>query len=111
MNKKVNEQLFLVDYQLAIEEKNTLVTDREIALEAERQKVAALAGFSDRVKETLLAEVIAEKEAEFNFKEIDEKIARFEKYLEDVEHPEDCECEECLAKRVQNNEEVTEQVM
>lgn len=111
MNKKVNEELFLADYQLAIEEKNALVIARESAFEAEKQKVEALVGFSDRVKETLLAEVIAEKEAEFNFEEIDEKIARFEKYLEDVEHPEDCECEECLAKRAQVNEEIVEQVM
>lgn len=111
MNKKVNEELFLADYQLALEEKKALAIAREGVLEAEKQKVEALVGFSDRVKETLLAEVIAEKEAEFNFEKIDEKIARFEKYLEDVEHPEDCECEECLAKRAQVNEEIVEQVM
>ena len=110
MNKKVNIELFLADYKLALEERDNLIANKDAAVEAEKQKVEALVGFSDKVKATLLAEVIAEKEAEFDMEAVEAKVAGFEKYLEEVEHPEDCECEECLAKRAQIAEKTAEQV-
>lgn len=82
--KKVNVEQFLADYELAVKEKEEAVAKKDVVIAEEKAKVDALVGYSDHVKEVLFAEVVAEKEKEFDFATIDEKIACFEKYLEDV---------------------------
>lgn len=82
--KKVNVEKFLADYEVAVKEKEELVANKDLAIEAEKEKVEALEGFSAHVKEALLKEVIAEKETEFDLSKADEKIAGFEAYLEDI---------------------------
>lgn len=83
--KKVNVEKFLADYELAVKEKEEAVAKKDVVIAEEKAKVDALVGYSDHVKEVLFAEVVAEKEKEFDFAILDEKIAGFEKYLEDVE--------------------------
>ena len=91
--KKVNVEKFLADYELAIKEKEEAVAKKDGVIAEEKAKVDALVGYSDHVKEVLLAEVVAEKEKEFDFSDLDAKIVNFEKYLEDV--VEEVPTEEC----------------
>lgn len=83
--KKVNVEKFLADYELAVKEKEDLLERKEAVLMAEKADIEALPEKYNSVKEKLFAEVAAEKEKEFDFVAVDEKIAGFEKYLEDVE--------------------------
>lgn len=82
--KKVNVEKFLADYEVAVKEKEEAVAKKDIVIAEEKAKVDALVGYSDHVKEVLLAEVVAEKEKEFDFDALDTKLEGFEKYLEDV---------------------------
>lgn len=82
--KKVNVEKFLADYELAVKEKEEAVAKKDVAIAEEKAKVDALVGFSDHVKEILFAEIVAEKDKEFDFSGLDAKIEGFEKYLEDV---------------------------
>lgn len=82
--KKVNVEKFLADYELAVKEKEEAVAKKDVVIAEEKAKVDALVGYSDHVKEVLLAEVVAEKEKEFDFAALDAKLEGFEKYLEDV---------------------------
>lgn len=83
--KKINEQKFLDAYEVALKAKEAAVAEKEAALNIEKEKVSSLEGYSDHVKEILLAEVIAEKEKEFDLSKLDADIATFEQFLEDVE--------------------------
>ena len=82
--RNVNVEKFLADYDTVLEDKKTKVSAKETAILAEKakaEKVCVENGYSDAVKEMLVAEVVAEKEKEFDLTEIDEKIASFEKYI------------------------------
>lgn len=82
--KKVNVEKFLADYELAVKEKKDLLERKEAVLMAEKADIEALPEKYNSVKEKLFAEVAAEKEKEFDFVAVDEKIAGFEKYVEEV---------------------------
>lgn len=82
--KKVNVEKFLADYELAVKEKEDAIAKKDVVIAEEKAKVDALMGYSDHVKEVLFAEVVAEKEKEFDFDALNAKIENFEKYLEDV---------------------------
>lgn len=101
--KKVNVEKFLADYELAIKEKEEAIIKKDGVIAEEKAKVDALVGYSDHVKEVLLAEVVAEKEKEFDFSGLDAKIENFEKYLEDV-------VEEVPVEETAENEEKVEEV-
>lgn len=99
--KKVNVEKFLADYELAVKEKIDAVAKQDAVIAEEKAKVDALVGYSDHVKEVLLAEVVAEKE--FDFSGLDAKIENFEKYLEDV-------VEEVPVEEASETEEKVEEV-
>ena len=113
MEKRVNEEKFLADYSEAVNMLENRKVERENAINVEKQRVIDLVnngGFNEKVQEILIAEVVAEKEKEFDIEELENRVKNFELYLEDVEvptepvadeHPENCECEECVAKRAQ----------
>lgn len=104
--KKVNVEKFLTAYEDAVKDRDDLIAKKDEAVKLETEKVESIIGvnFSEAVKAHVLAEVIAEKEKEFDIASADAKVFAFEEYLEDVEeeHPEDCQCEDCVA----NKEEV-----
>ena len=102
--KVVNTEKFLADYELAVKEKEEAIANKDIVIAEEKAKVDALEGYSEHVKEILLAEVVAEKEKEFDFSLLDEKIGGFEKYLDDV--VEDEPVEEVAVEEVENAENV-----
>lgn len=86
--RNVDVEKFLADYDVVVKEKEDKVNAKDAALLAEKTKaenVCVENGYSDAVKEMLVAEVVAEKEKEFDLTEIDEKIASFEKYIVVVE--------------------------
>lgn len=86
--RNVDVEKFLADYDVVVKEKEDKVNAKDAALLAEKakaEKVCVENGYSDAVKEMLVAEVVAEKEKEFDLTEIDEKIASFEKYIVVVE--------------------------
>lgn len=90
---KIDETKFLADYKLAKEEKLDIEINKTNAISVENQKINEL-NFSDHIKEVLFKEVIAEKEAEFNLENAENKIANFEKYLVEVEQEENQDQEE-----------------
>lgn len=105
---KVNVEKFLADYNAKLDEKATKMVGKDDAIKAEIEKVEKIVaenGFSDKIKETLIAEVKEEKEKDFDFTEIDKEIAEFEKYVEIVE---DEKVEEEIKEEIK--EEVAENV-
>lgn len=103
----VNVEKFLADYNAKLDEKATKMVGKEDAVNTEIEKVEKIVmenGFSDKIKETLIAEVTEEKEKEFDFTELDKEIADFEKYIEIVE---DEKVEEEIKEE---NAEITENV-
>ncbi|MCK9575989.1 MAG: hypothetical protein M0R51_08595 [Clostridia bacterium] len=88
MVKKINEEKFFADYELALKAKEDFVANKELAIETEKQKVDAVVsanGYSEVIKEKLIALVVEEKEKEFDLGDIDSKIEKFENYLIEVE--------------------------
>ncbi|MCK9576745.1 MAG: hypothetical protein PHR96_05025 [Clostridia bacterium] len=86
--KKINEEKFLADYELALKTKEDFVANKELAIEAEKKKVEEIVStnaYSEVIKETLIALVVEEKEKEFDLENINSEIEDFEKYLIDVE--------------------------
>ena len=86
--KKVNVEKFLADYELSVQERETATTAKEEAIEkvkADNETMAVEKGWSEFVKNGVLELLLAEKEKEFDFVALDEKVSGFEKYLEDVE--------------------------
>lgn len=83
--KKLNEQKFWEAYEVALKAKEAAVAEKEAALAQERADVEALPEKYETIKETLLKEVLAKKEAEFDFAELDAEIAKFEQFLDEVE--------------------------
>lgn len=86
--RNVDVEKFLADYDVVVKEKEDKVNAKDAALLAEKEKAEKVCvenGYSDAVKEMLVAEVVAEKEKEFDLTEIDEKIASFEKYIVETE--------------------------
>lgn len=84
----VNVEKFLADYNAKLDEKATKMVGKDDTIKAEIEKVEKIVaenGFSDKIKETLIAEVTEEKEKEFDFTELDKEIADFEKYIDIVE--------------------------
>ena len=85
---KVDVEKFLADYNAKLEEKAIKMVGKDDAIKAEIEKVEKIVaenGFSDKIKETLIAEVKEEKEKDFDFTDLDKEIAEFEKYVEIVE--------------------------
>lgn len=103
--KQVNVEKFLAAYEDAVKGRDDLIVKKDEAVKSETEKVEAIIGanFSETVKAHVLAEVIAEKEKEFDLAAADDKVASFEEYIifvEDAEeHPADCQCDECVAAR------------
>lgn len=93
--RSVDSEKFLADYDALLKTREEKIANRDAAIEAEKtkaEKVISDNNYSDRVKELLIAEVVTEKEKEFDLTEIDGEIAVFEKYIvvsEDVEDSED----------------------
>lgn len=114
----VNVEKFLADYNAKLDEKATKMVGKDDAIKAEVEKVEKIVaenGYNDTIKEMLTAEVVKEKEKEFDFAEIDKEIGEFEKYIivtEDVEEKEDEPVVEDVAENVENaeNGEVVENV-
>ena len=98
--RSVDSEKFLADYDALLKEKDEKIATRDAAIEAEKtkaEKVIADNNYSDKVKEMLIAEVVSEKEQEFDLTEIDSKLAVFENYIvfaEDVEDSVDSVLEE-----------------
>ena len=85
---EVNVEKFLADYNAKLEEKATKMVGKDEAIKAEIEKVEKIVaenGFSDKIKETLITEVREEKEKDFDFTDLDNEIAEFEKYIKIVE--------------------------
>ena len=85
---EVNVEKFLADYNAKLEEKATKMVGKDDAIKAEIEKVEKIVaenGFSDKIKETLITEVREEKEKDFDFTDLDNEIAGFEKYIKIVE--------------------------
>ena len=54
MVKKINEEKFFADYELALKAKEDFVANKELAIETEKQKVDAVVsanGYSEVIKE------------------------------------------------------------
>lgn len=94
----VDETKFLADYDLAVKEREDLIATKDTAIKAEVEKAERVIldnGYSDAVKELLIAEVVAEKKKEFDLTKLDAKVDMFKAYIiekEDVVEDEDNEC-------------------
>lgn len=117
--REINTERFFAAYDELIRAKEEKLATKDQVIEAEKVKaenVVATNGYSDAVKELLIKEIVAEKEKEFDTVEDDAKIAEYAQFIdftEDVveeeiheEHPADCECEECVSKRLAEQENV-----
>jgi hypothetical protein len=86
--KKVNVEKFLADYEIAVKEKETLEVAKEEAISLEKSKAEQVClqnGYSEHIKEALIEAAIAEKQKEFSVEAVDQKVAKFEEYLIDIE--------------------------
>ena len=96
----VDETKFFTDYDAAIKERDTMVATRDAAIDAEVKKaeqVVADNGYSETVKNLLVAEVVAEKEKEFDLTVLNARVDMFENYIvvrEDVERETEIETEQ-----------------
>ena len=117
--REINTERFFAAYDELIRAKEEKLATKDQVIEAEKVKaenVVATNGYSDAVKELLIKEIVAEKEKEFDTVEDDAKIAEYAQFIdftEDVaeeeiheEHPADCECEECVAKRLAEQQNI-----
>lgn len=86
--KKVNDELFLADYEQFLKEKEELTIKREAEVEKARGEINAIPNpsglITEHVKEVLLGEVVEEINAKYDFSAIDNKIAFIEKYIDEV---------------------------
>ena len=96
----VDETKFLADYDKVLEDRDTLVATRDAAIDAEiakAEKVVADNGYSDTVKDLLVAEVVAEKQKEFDLTVLNARVEMFENYIlvkEDVTRETEIETEQ-----------------
>lgn len=85
--KKINDEKFMLDYEKLVAEKTAILDRRQMVFEQESRKVDAIIannGYPVAIKESLLKTVFAPKEAEFDTSTLDEKIAFFENYIEEI---------------------------
>lgn len=107
----VDEAKFFADYDAAVKERDTMVATKDAAIDAEVKKaeqVVADNGYSETVKNLLVAEVVAEKEKEFDLTVLNAKVETFEAYIitkEDVEIETETETE------IESEENVAEEVL
>lgn len=113
MIKKINEEKFFADYDLALKAKEEFVANKELAIENEKEKVEAVVagnGYSEVIKEKLIALVVEEKEKEFDLGNIDSKIELFENYLVEVEEDFAEESEDNENETVEEESETQENI-
>ena len=103
--KKINEELFLVDYEMLLKEKEEMISKRDAEIERAREEINAIPNpnglITDHVKEVALGEVVAEINTKYDFDSIDKKIAFVEKYIDEV-----VEAEPIVENPVENVEEI-----
>lgn len=105
---KVNVEKFLADYNAKLEEKAEKSVSKDDAIKAEiakAEKIVVDNGYNEEIKEVLIEKVVAEKEKEFDFTEIDKEIALFEQYVDIVE---DEETEEVVVENENVDGEIVE---
>lgn len=105
---KVNVEKFLADYNAKLEEKAEKSVSKDDAIKAEiakAEKIVVDNGYNEEIKEVFIKKVVAEKEKEFDFTEIDKEIALFEQYVDIVE---DEETEEVVVENENVDGEIVE---
>lgn len=84
MKRTVDVEKFLADYDALVVERETKIQERDKAIETEKEKAEKVVsdnGYSDAIKEMLVAEVVSEKEKEFDLTELNDNIESFESYI------------------------------
>ena len=97
MVKKINEEKFFADYELALKAKEEFVANKNLAIEKGEKEVDDIIltnGKFESHKEELITFVLEEVEKEFDLGDIDSKIEKFENYIVEVEEKLEQEFEE-----------------